>query len=361
MAGETDAVTFIYPPLTYLTLSAWLGIVGSLMRTPNLSIFGAAAQFEWFSSPHVFRNLFLFKLFYLLPDLGSAVALWFMLRREPGQARQALLAWVFNPLVIYTAYIHGQADLFPVFFVWLGLLAAWKKRPGWAAFWIGISGCYKYYALFFLPPLAILLGRTGWQRVKLLLMGGVPFVLLSALFAGSYPRLDQFLVSRRFVLGYDLGFGAQVYVFFALYGFLLWHLHRRGSGTFRDLWRVCFAILLIYFQVSHFDVHYWTWAVPFAILLWLERPVEARPFLWSIGVGLLFLTIPLALARFLAPLSPSFFLRLPSPMEVLSPYLPMQLIVNGVRSLLAGTCLYLAWRLLRDELTVSPLIGAQSG
>ena len=54
------------------------------------------------------------------------------------------------------------------------------------------------------------------------------------------------------------------------------------------------------------------------------------------------------LARFLAPISPRFFLRLPSLMELLNPYLPMLFIVNVVRSLLAGTCFYLAYKLLRD-------------
>ncbi len=35
-------------------------------------------------------------------------------------------------------------------------------------------------------------------------------------------------------------------------------------------------------------------------------------------------------------------------MELLNPYLPMMFIVNVVRSLLAGTCFYLAYKLLRD-------------
>ncbi len=34
-------------------------------------------------------------------------------------------------------------------------------------------------------------------------------------------------------------------------------------------------------------------------------------------------------------------------MELLNPYLPMMFIVNVVRSLLAGTCFYLAYKLLR--------------
>jgi hypothetical protein len=51
--------------------------------------------------------------------------------------------------------------------------------------------------------------------------------------------------------------------------------------------------------------------------------------------------LKLPLVRFLAPISPRFFLRLPSRLEALNPYLPMLFIVNVVRSLLA-------WKLLRD-------------
>lgn len=35
-------------------------------------------------------------------------------------------------------------------------------------------------------------------------------------------------------------------------------------------------------------------------------------------------------------------------LELLNPYLPMLFIVNAVRSMLAGTCFYLAWKLVRD-------------
>jgi hypothetical protein len=80
----------------------------------------------------------------------------------------------------------------------------------------------------------------------------------------------------------------------------------------------------------------------------VEQPTEAKPFYLIIGLCLLVLLAPIPLGRFLAPISPRFFLRLPSLMEALNPYLPMLFIVNAVRSLLAGTCFYMAWRLVRD-------------
>jgi hypothetical protein len=127
---------------------------------------------------------------------------------------------------------------------------------------------------------------------------------------------------------------------------LLWYLYS-AAHSFEDFWRACWAILLIYFQFSYFDLHYWVWLAPFAVLYLVEYPREARPFFVVVGLCLLVLLAPTPLARFLAPISPRLFLRLPSLIEALNPYLPMLFIINVVRSLLAGTCFYLAWKLVR--------------
>ncbi len=76
--------------------------------------------------------------------------------------------------------------------------------------------------------------------------------------------------------------------------------------------------------------------------------------MFSLDLFLLVLLAPTPLARFLAPISPRFFLRLPSLMEALNPYLPMLFITNVVRSLLAGTCFYLAWKLMRGMPAARP-------
>jgi hypothetical protein len=127
-SAERTNYTFLYPPLTYHTISAYLSIVSPL--TQDLSdtpIAGPQARFNWIAFPFVFRNLFILKLWYLLPDLGVAFLLWRMYRCQLIQARMALLIWVFNPLLLYDAYFHGQYDVVPVFFVVLSLLALATK------------------------------------------------------------------------------------------------------------------------------------------------------------------------------------------------------------------------------------------
>ena len=336
-----------YPPLAMYTI----GLFQSIWRLPLSSqplLSKPELQVQTLSAPDLFYVLFASKALYLLLDL-LALFLWLRIfRDDPRKRRLAWLFWLLNPLVIYTAYVHGGFDLIPVFFLALSIYFVKERKPRWAAFWLGIGACYKNFPLFFLLPLMIILAKSWRERFVLFLLGVVPYILLMMPFLGQYNASIGGYQNWYFKTGYDLGFGAQVYAFFVLYAALLWYLYHRKAHTFEALWRACFAILLVYYQFSYFDLHYWAWVVPFAAIYWVERPREARPFYLVIGLCLLVLTAPTPLARFLAPISPRFFLRLPSLMEALNPYLPMLFITNVVRSLLAGTCFYLAWQLLRD-------------
>jgi hypothetical protein len=336
-----------YPPLFYLSLGLIQRIIlpGELLFNQVLTQ-GIEAQFMLLSSPSIFRTLVLLKAWYFLFDLASAFVLWKLPSRE-ATGKTLSLFWLFNPLIIYNAYFHGQYDVVPLFFVILGLYFSRRGHLSWAAFWMGIGACYKTFPFLFLLPLVIVLAQTWRERFRLLLWGILPYLILMIPFLQQSVGINQYS-NWFFKVGYDLGFGSQVYFFFAFYAALLWYLHRRKAYSFEDLWRACFAILLVYYQFSYFDLHYWAWIVPFAAIYWVERPREAKPFYLVIGLCLLVLLAPTPLARFLAPISPRFFLRLPSLMEALNPYLPMMFIVNVVRSLLAGTCFYLAWKLIRE-------------
>lgn len=337
-----QSATTAYPPLAMYTIGLYQYIwhlplsIQSLLSEPKINI-----------TPNIFYILFSTKTLYLLFDLMT-LFLWLRFYRDdPSKRRLAGLFWLFNPLVIYDAYIHGQYDLIPIFFVVLSLYFAKEHKPGWAAFSLGIGGCYKDFPLFFLLPLVIISTKSWRERLMLFLLGTLPYILLKLPFLGQYSARYSDFSSWFSITSYDLGPGSQIYVFFIFYAILLWLLYQRNAHTFGDFWRSCFAILLVYYQFSYFDLHYWVWIIPFAAIYFVEHPAEARPFYIVIGLSLLVLLSPAPLARFFAPISPRFFLRLPSLMEALNPYLPMLFIINVVRSLLAGTCFYLAWRLVR--------------
>lgn len=338
----------LYPPLAYYTMAFFQVSFYHLAPAVPLDIYGFQATMNWLTGGDVFRQLFFFKIWYLIFDLGAAYLIWRIFKDDQHKSYLVLAFWMLNPIIIYTTYFHGQFDVVPVFFTILALFCVQKGHSYWAVFFIGIAACYKNYAFFFLPPAVLILTELWGERVKLFLLGTVPYVLLILPRLGEYTHSVSNYGDLFFKVGYDLGAGAQVFVFFGIYAVLLWYLYQRRANTFEDLWRACFVILLIYFQFSYSELHYWIWLIPFAAIFLAERPTEVIPLYLVIGLGLLVLQLSILPARFLAPISPSFFLRLPGLTEALNPYLPMLLITNVVRSLLVGTCFYLAWRLVRD-------------
>lgn len=114
-----------------------------------------------------------------------------------------------------------------------------------------------------------------------------------------------------------------------------------------------FIILSLYYAQAVFDLHYLTWIMPFAALLFVENREVIIPYLVILAcIVLLYFKVPLGL--FLLPIEPDFFGRLPSVHELLSPYLPMTLIIDVSRSVLIGTLLWLAYRVfssISDDVT----------
>ena len=336
-----------YPLLLYLSISFLQKVLpNSIPFFSSMPINGFENQILLISDPRIFRTLTIIKTIYLIFDLGIAFLLWKISRDKAGKVIS--LIWLFSPIIIYNAYFHGQFDLVPIFFIVLGLYFARQDQPYWAVFWIGIAACYKNFAFLLLLPAVFILAKTWRMRFILLVISIIPYIVLMLPFLDRYsPSLKNY-PNWFFKGGYDLGFGSQVYFFFVIYAALLWYLYYRNFDTFESLWRSCFAVLLVYYQFSYFDLHYWAWVVPFAIIYWVAYPKKATPFYVVISLCLLVLLIPTPLGRFLAPISPTFFLRLPSPLEALNPFLPMLFIINVVRSLLAGTCLYFAWTLVHE-------------
>lgn len=349
-----------YPPLyprPFYYSFAWIlhfsARISSFFLT--FSPFAAGALDELLEWPGVFRFLTLVKAMNLVFDMAITLLLGCLCSRRRSEVANISLFWLFNPITWYTAYFHGQVDLVPLFFVVLSLSLASRGEAAWAVLSVGIGACYKLFPFLFLPVLVLVGSRSWrrhenvwWNRLLLTLLGIGPYLLVALpSVADVNPNIGNYS-SRFFVGGYDLGPGTRVYFFFVFYAVVLWYLEWAKAYTFGDIWRACFVILLVYYQFSSFDLHYWAWAIPFAAIYWTKVREDTTALYTVVLVCLFVLVTPTPLARFLAPVSPALFLRLPSLFEALSPYLPMMFIVNVVRSVLAGTCFCLAWKLLCD-------------
>lgn len=346
-------VSPLYPPLAYFTVAIFQFITSAFSQPIPIDVFSSQTGIAFLNNPFIFRQLFFLKIWYLLFDLGTAYIFWRMFRYDKKKVQLVLLFWLLNPIIIYNAYLHGQFDVVPIFFVVLGIYLAKQEHPAWAAFFIGIAACFKIYPLMFLIPAVLILSQAWRERIKLLLLGIVPYLVF------LLPRLDQYIQSTSgfddwfFRVGYDIGFGGQVYIFFALYAVLIWYIEYKDLQGYEALWRVCFITLLIYYPFSYFDLHYYAWLMPFAAIYLAEnsRIIKLYSFAFLCLLVLLFQT---PVASFFAPISPKYFLRMPSLMEMLSPYLPILFIMNVFRSFLVGTLFWLAWLVLRELDRTSP-------
>ena len=336
-----------YPNIAYYTMAIFQMLFRALSPSIPMNVIGFQVLVEWVTNPTVFRQLFFFKIWYLVFDLGAAYLLWHMFRDDKKKASIVLIFWLLNPIIIYNAYLHGQFDIVPLFFIVLALYLAKQERPAWAVISIGIAASFKYFPLFFLPPAVLILSKSWSERAKLFLLGILPFILI------LFPQLDDLNRNASgfndwfFKVGYDIGFGGQVYIFFALYAVLIWYIEYKGVQEFEALWRVCFVTLLIYYPFSYFDLHYYAWLMPFAALYLVENPKVIKLYLFAF-MCLLILLFQTPVASFFSPISPKYFLRLPSLLEVLSPHLPILFIMNVFRSFLVGTLFWLAWMVIQE-------------
>ena len=385
-----------YPPLAYWTMALFLFLFKPLMPVfPLAPIFQPDSILHWNASPLVFRYAFLMKSWYLPFDLAIAL----LLLRLVGDERQALRAWQFwmvNPLVLYTGYIHGEFDLAPAFVVVLSLYFAKKGQVSWAVFWLGIGACYKNYPLFFLLPAVFLLGssasrtrfpklRLALQWIKLFLIGTLPYVLLvapryllrSVRVSGETAYYGIYLFPAKL----EIGFGQVVYLFIALYLLIVWYVYGKSEAQspkskvssettldigrwtsdakprFDLLWRAMLAILLLYYSVSVAALHYYTWAMPMAALLFAEDRRVLVPYLAALA-GVLGISISLTRSlagALLTPISPLFFQSLSSPAELIEPHLPVIAVVSVGRSVLAGTAAWIGYQALRPRLKAQSL------
>ncbi len=308
--------------------------------------------------PNVFRTLFLFKVPYLLFDLGCALLL-LRIFKDGKKGLAAFIFWMVNPVVIFATYIAARHEVVAIFFILLSLYYAKNKLSAKSLFSLGVSIIIRFYPLILLPFFVVILGRRFWERVKLAFWGILPLgllIILTRLFhettkVEKLPQTPQaqYFLTMAFYLSY---LSDRVFIFVALYAVLLLYTISRTDHSFASLWRMLLILLLGIFATSFFHVHYFMWIVPFLAL----QVVEDRRFMglftilifgWIVYsfqwketfAGLLF-----------TPLNARYFMSLPSPFEIINEYYPAANFIGIWRSMFSGVCLWMMYLVLRESL-----------
>ena len=320
---------------------------------------GSASWLGWriFAlQPNVFRTLFLFKIPYLIFDLGCSFLFLFILQeRKKGLA--AFKFWMINPVVIFSAFIFSRYEPIVIFFILLSLYYAKNNLSAKALFSLGIAVIVRSYPLMLLPFFVIIIGKTSWERLKLAFWGLLPLgimTVISRLFQGAseigvwvnMPH-SNYLMGLRWSMrmSYDV-----IFVFFMGYTILFLYTYFRTNHSFAHLWKINLILLLFFFATCFFHPHYFMWLIPFLAL----QVVEDKRFIALFAIQILGWIVYTfqwkeALAGYLfAPLDYFYFTSLRSPFELIGQYYSAANFIGIFRSIFSGVSFWMIYLLFKE-------------
>ncbi len=247
---------FSYPPLAYLTHALANFILYPLypQQLFHLLILDIG---QTVSHPQLPWLLLLLKFPYLVAD---AICLFIINRLlEPKHRILGSVLWIFNPLVLYSAYMLAQFDIFIALFILLALL-----RPGLSPVFMGLAAGFKPFPLFFLPFLP-------GSKFKNIALGLLTYFLMSLPYLPSEGfRQYALLASQTDKISYaKIAVSGSQYLplFFVGLVLLFWLNYFRPKLL--PSWGWPMSVLLLFYSVTHFHPQWFTWITPFLILTFI--------------------------------------------------------------------------------------------
>lgn len=237
---SSDKVIFNYPPVIYWFLGFF-----------NL-LFG--------------DNLGFLKLSYLPFDIALGLLLIKMV--DPKKSILAFSMWIFNPVSLYATYIMGQFDIIPTFFSIFSIFLALKNKLSWAALSLGFGVAFKLYPIFLLVPL-IILGKGLWEKIKLLFLASIPYLVSILPYLPSEGFKSYALLanqsSKSLYANIPVSGGESILIFPVLLILFYLFIWNKGANKFW-LWRFYLIPLLLFFMFTHFHPQWLIWMIPLLIL-----------------------------------------------------------------------------------------------
>jgi len=254
---------FVYPPLAYWVHGLWL-------RVPLYST--ALLQKLFVSGEHNSWLLLFLKTPYLVAD---AFCLWLLVKIIDSKHKSlAIILWMANLPLIYSAYMLGQFDVFVVLFMLLAIYLVKLQKSVPAAMVLAVSAGFKPFGLFLLPFLP-------GNRIKNVLVGLVTYGLIIAPYALTSPGFRMFALAAQQTdkvwYAKILVSGSQYLPLF-LVGCVV--LFWASIKNYKNLpaWAWLMAPLLIFYSVVHYHSQWFAWISPFLILALVLKP-KSR---WSV-------------------------------------------------------------------------------
>jgi len=260
---------FNYPPLPYFFLGSF-----SLVTT-------------WVVDPVIHENfildfestlgnvqlnllLLLLKLPYFIFDIAIAYLLM-SLFKDKKEKLWIFALWIFNPVNLYATYMIGQFDIIPTFLTVLAIYLTTKTKYQnllISAVLLGIGAGFKIFPLLLIVPLA-LIKPNFWERVRLILVSGITYILFAYPFIWSEGfRMTAALANqttKSFYANIPVSGGESIILFLAVVIFMYFVFYF-AKATLEDVWKNFFLMLLVFFVFTHFHPQWLLWMMPFYMI-----------------------------------------------------------------------------------------------
>lgn len=146
-----------------------------------------------------FFNVFIFRLPILLAD---AVIFIVLLRWLKNHSKRVILFYWLSPILIYISYIHGQLDVIPISFLFVGLYFLFKDKFIWSVAFIAMAISCKTNMVLVLPFLGIYAIKSnliGWKTfiysffilVGIFALINLPFIFDEAFYKMVFRNATQ--------------------------------------------------------------------------------------------------------------------------------------------------------------------------
>lgn len=333
----------LFNPTTLITI---LELSGRMMSKGLTTIDYVHA----FSNLDLFKNLFLMKSPYLVFDF---VIGWMLLKLALSKdlALKSYKLWMLNIVVLHSAYMIGQADLIPAFFIMTALYAAMVKRPYLSVILLCLGGATKLFPYILVLPACLLLGE-GWKKKFSLMFTAAATTVFSYLpfYLSSGNSVFTFFIASQDAQYAGITKWILPVMFIALYSFVCISTARDSRKPNPE------ANLIYYFAIVMFlgyltfpaKLRYFVYITPVLALI-IPKHKKFGMFILLVILMIMFqsLTRRAVQLGLFAPLNPAYFLSLPTLQEIMGRFVNIEICYKVVARILLLSFLTGAWWIWR--------------
>lgn len=317
---------------------------------------------EFFSSPQIFRIIFLLKLPFLILEL-TAVYIFskFFNLKNSKNIRKISAFWAFNPFLIYALYLHGRNEILLILFILSFLILVKKNKSLLASFTLGLAFAIRIYPIIFLPFFLSFTYKNVKKTVHQLIIFVTPltasFFVANRIADKSIITIQSFPLNSNHLLPAQLplGHGQVLFILPALLtGFFLWY-HFQQKKSFSNFIYALFSTLILVISFVFVHPQYFSWLVLFYGITLFYHPSKTKKLLTlfclqSIAwIMILFYWGKGTTTGLLQPIDFYLANHFGSLLNFLQKYTPSVDIVSLGRSILVGTNFYLIWLLFEPH------------